>query len=340
MQAAVFLYYREESYPQIHDNLDLFMAHYQMIKLNGGFFTHGELMPMLGGIDRNLLGSEFLLYNILYEIFPGIWAYILGYFLKIAIGIASFYLLSVELLGEKASGYRPVIVLTAVAYGLIPVFPTYGIAFTSVPLIAYFLIKLYRAGSLKKRLPWYVAVFMYPFLSYFSYHGFFILCYMCVAVIILWIRDKRFPKSTFASVVLLSLGYMAFEYRLFAAMLFDDTVTIRTTMDHGDITFLQALRTACGEFINASFHSQDSHMYLILPVTVIGLIIIDICYIRKKQIKAMFLDPANLIMYWIIFNCLIFGLYEYAPFRTLVETIVPKLTGFEFARTAYFNTLL
>ncbi|MBP3198436.1 MAG: hypothetical protein J6N21_15720, partial [Butyrivibrio sp.] len=45
-------------------------------------------------------------------------------------------------------------------------------------------------------------------------------------------------------------------------------------------------------------------------------------------------------MLWIIFNVLIFGLYQYEPFRHLFETLIPPLTGFEFARTAYFNTFL
>ena len=46
-QALVFLIIRDNSYIQIHDNLDLFMAHYEMIKLNHAWFAHGESMPML-----------------------------------------------------------------------------------------------------------------------------------------------------------------------------------------------------------------------------------------------------------------------------------------------------
>ena len=177
-------------------------------------------------------------------------------------------------------------------------------------------------------------------LSYFSYHGFFILSYMVVAVIILWIRDKRFPKSTFVSIVILSLGYILFEYRLFKEMLFTDTVTIRTTMDHGDISFGQAMLTALSEFANASFHSEDSHTYIVLGVVLIAIVIINALYIKKKQADRIMKDPINLVMLWIIFNVLIFGLYQYAPFRHLFEMLVPPLTGFEFARTAYFNTFL
>ncbi|MBE5828366.1 MAG: hypothetical protein E7305_02760 [Butyrivibrio sp.] len=340
IQAAVFLVFRGESYFQIHDNLDLFMGHYEMLKKAGLWFSHGANAPILHGVSRDLFGSEFNLYNLFYILLPGYWAYLAGYAAKIAIGMISFMLLAKELLNSRYDSYKPLIVVIAAAYGMIPVFPTYGIAFTSVPFIVLFLVKLYRSDSLKERLPWYVAVFCYPFISYFSYHGFFILCYMVLAVIILWIRDKRFPLTTFVSIVVLSIGYVLFEYRLFGAMLGSDVVTIRTTMDHGDITFLQAMKTAFDEFVNASFHSEDSHTYIVLGVVLVAIVLINASYVRAGKAKELWKDPVNLIMIWIIFNVLIFGLYQFAPFRHIFEMLVPPLTGFEFARTAYFNTFL
>jgi hypothetical protein len=340
IQLAVFLIFRGESYPQIHDNLDLFMAHYEMLKKWNLWFAHGVDAPILHGISRDLFGSEFNLYNLFYIILPGFWAYFAGYFAKIAVGIISFILLAKDVYKDRYETYKPLIIVIAVAYGMIPVFPTYGIAFTSVPFIILLLRKLYFAETRKQRIPLYVAVFFYPLISYFSYHGFFILCYMVVAVIILWIRDKRFPVSTFVSIVILSLGYILLEYRLFGAMLLDDTVTIRTTMDHGDLSFGQAMATAFAEFINASFHSEDSHTYVILAVVLIAIVVINAGHISKKESKKILTDPINLVMLWIIFNVLIFGLYQFAPFRHLFEMIVPPLTGFEFARTAYFNTFL
>ena len=340
IQAAVFLVFRGESYLQIHDNLDLFMGHYEMLKKGGLWFAHGVNAPILHGVSRDLFGSEFNLYNLFYICLPGVWAYLAGYAAKIAIGIFSFNLLAKDILKDRYDSYKPLVIVIATAFGLIPVFPTYGIAFTSVPLIIYFLRRLYFAEDFRKRLPWYIAVFCYPLLSYFSYHGFFILCYMCVAVIILWVRDKKFPKSTFASIVILSLGYILFEYRLFGAMLGSDTVTIRTTMDHGDLTFGQAMATAFSEFVNASFHSEDSHTYVVLGVVLVALVLINIGHIRSGAAKKILTDPVNLVMLWIIFNVLIFGLYQFAPVRHLFEMIVPPLTGFEFARTAYFNTFL
>lgn len=350
LQALVFLIFRGESYIQVHDNLDLFIPHYKMISLNLAWFAQNAQMPMLHGIDRNLLGSEFLLYNILYIILPTLPAYFIGYGLKIAIGLFSFRLLAKDYFGEKYGDYKALVILIGTAYGMIPVFPTYGIAFTSVPLIVWLVRRLYLQGSIKevgndralmkKRLLLYLGVFCYPIVSYFSYHGFFILCYMCAAVIILWIKDKKFPLSTFASICVLSVGYVVFEYRLFKAMLFDDTVTIRTTMLRADSTLGQALKAGFSEFTNASFHSQDSHNYVVLWVVLIAVAVINFMYIKRKEAKKILTDPINLILVWIIFNCLIFGLCDFTPFRNLLETIVPPLKGFEFSRTSFFNPVL
>ncbi len=340
IQAAVFLVFRGESYFQIHDNLDLFMGHYEMLKKAHLWFAHGVDAPILHGVPRDLFGSEFNLYNFFYIILPTYWAYIAGYAAKIAIGMISFILLAKDIYKERYENYKPLVIVIAAAFGMIPVFPTYGIAFTSVPFIVLFLRKLYFAQNFKERLPWYVAVFFYPLISYFSYHGFFILSYMVCAVIILWIRDRKFPKSTFASIVVLSLGYILLEYRLFGQMLGTDTVTIRTTMDHGDLSFGQAMATAFSEFVNASFHSEDSHTYIVLGVVLIAMVLINIGHIRAGKAKEILTDPINLVMLWIIFNVLIFGLYQFAPFRHLFEMLLPPLTGFEFARTAYFNTFL
>ena len=348
-QALAFLIYRDESYIQVHDNLDLFMPHFQMLSLNHAWFSQNATMPMLHGIDRNLLGSEFLLYNILYIIFPGIWAYLIGYALKLAIGMWGFVLLAKDILGERYEKYQALVTICAAAFSMIPVFPTYGIAFVSVPIIIWLVRRLYlmpgfKALSDKKqkgqRILLFLGVFCYPILSYFSYHGFFILSYMCVAVIILWIKDKKFPLSTFSSVVVLALGYVAFEYRLFKAMLFDDTVTIRTTMARADLSLGSALKTGLDEFIRASFHSQDSHTYVILPIVIIAIVLINIKLIKANKTSAILSEPVNLVMLWIIFNCLIFGLCSYMPFRTLLETIVPPLKGFDFSRTSFFNPFL
>ncbi len=340
IQCVVFLGYRENSYIAVHDNLDLFIAHFRVMKLNDAFFAHGVELPIVGGLDRDVFGSEFSLYNIMYYLLPGIAAYFVGYALKVLIGLSSFILLARDVYRGDYPKYRPIAWIAGLAFGLIPVFPAYGIAFTSVPLLIYILRRIYFEAEWKKCVKWFAALFAYPVLSYFSYHGFFILGYMSVAVIILWIKDRKFPVRMLLSVIVLSLGYMTFEYRLFSAMLLSDTVTIRNSMVISSFSIGEVLRLAGEGFLNSQFHCQDSHLYVVLPISIIAIIFFNIRHFIDKEGKAVLSDPINLVFLWIVGNSLVYGFYNYEPVRNIVETLVPKLKGFQFDRTIFFNPFL
>ena len=62
VQAAVFLICGENSYIAVHDNLDLFVSHFKMLKDDSIFFAQGADIPILGGISRDNFASEFSLY--------------------------------------------------------------------------------------------------------------------------------------------------------------------------------------------------------------------------------------------------------------------------------------
>ena len=70
LESVVFFVLGESSYIATTDNLDLFIPHLRMLKLSGTFFTHGDVLPILGGVTRDNFGSEFSLYNILYMFLP------------------------------------------------------------------------------------------------------------------------------------------------------------------------------------------------------------------------------------------------------------------------------
>ena len=123
-------------------------------------------------------------------------------------------------------------------------------------------------------------------------------------------------------------------------MLLDDTITIRSTMERADLSLSEALLSGLRELTGASFHNQDSHGILIIFIAAIGLIVINAHYIKSRQIGLVLKDPVNLNALLIIFNCLIFGLCSYVPFRGLLEFLLPPLKGFDFSRFAFLNPFL
>ena len=121
--ASVFFGYGERSYIGVHDNMDLFLAQFQMLKNTDSFWKHGVDVPFLGGVSRDNLPSELSLYSLLFMIFPTYVAYVLGLLGKILIGMFSFRLLAGELLGEPYKKYRPAVYMTGFAYGICWFFP-------------------------------------------------------------------------------------------------------------------------------------------------------------------------------------------------------------------------
>ena len=335
LQLIVMTAWGEHSFVAIHDNLDLFVAHNTMVKKAGLFFAQGALAPMLGGVSRDTLGSEFALYNLLYFFFSPYTAYVAGYLLKILIGFGGSLLLAREYLQEDYSRLRSLVWLVAAGFSMIPVFPAYGIAFTSIPLAVVLLKRIEeRPGIL-----WYLLLFCYPLLSYFSYFGFFLLGYLVCAVLLLWIKRRRFPLKLAAGILVLAGGYMVWEYRLFREMLFGGRETIRSTMVNANASLPEVMDKILEGLITPVFHAQDSHGYWIIWVCLVVIMAVNMNLVRKGK-KKILSEPVNLVVLLIVFNCLIYGLYEYKPFRDLFEALLPPLKGFQFNRTIYFNPFL
>lgn len=324
------------SYIQVQDNLDLFTAQYQMLKNTHTFFAHGVSVPFLGGVSRDTLPSELSLTSVLYMVMPSFAAYVAGYVIKIFIAIVSFMLLSGELLDGRGEYYMPVTVITGFAYGILNLFPAFGIPFASIPLVIYLFIKTERTG----RWYWYLLLFCYPFISYFSYFGLFICAYALVGLIWVSVVKRRFSLRMLTGLIAVSAGYVVFEYRLFGMMLFGSTVTIRATMKPSDLPAAAVLAEMKDVFLHGIFHADAVHTYFILPVCMGYFIFLNVRYIARRRWKDIFHDIYNLAILIIIFNCAVYGLQDCLAFSTMLAKICPPLKGWQFDRTVFFDPFL
>ena len=174
--ALVFCLCGRGSVISVHDNLDLFIPQYKMMKDAGTFFSHGRITSFLAGIDRDVLPSEFNLYTLVFVLLPDYAAYIVCYFLKIFIAVAGAILLGRDVLKDDYATYRSLIVLSGFAYGILNLFPNFGIAFASIPLLVFILHRIVT----RPNIVWFICLLLYPSLSYFSYLGIFFIGYLCI----------------------------------------------------------------------------------------------------------------------------------------------------------------
>lgn len=334
----VFLFAGENSYIAVHDNMDLFTAQYKMLKDTNTFFAHGVDVPFLGGISRDNLPSELALTSVFYMIFPMFAGYVLNYLTKVILAVLGSYLLAKELFTKEH--YKYLSVLCGLAYGMLNLFPNFGIPFSSIPLVVYLLLKVDRADTTKKSIPWFLTIFAYPFISYFSYLGLFICGYLLVAVIWLSIYRKKFQGRLFAALILLALGYVCFEYRLFSIMLFGKEETIRTLMVGLDLTIPEMLKETFSAFEKGMMHVDSLQNKWVLPLCMIYFICLNVYYLVKKTPKKIFRDWYNFLILYLFVNALIYGLWDYKPLRELVGVLCPPLKGWQYNRTLFFNPFL
>ena len=354
----------ENSYIGVHDNMDLFIAQFAMLRNTGTFFSHGVSAPFLGGVSRDVLPGEASLYTVLYMIFSPFTAYIVGYVLKIVIAVFSCVLLFVDftiLSGEKIDSFFErarfclkeeyaselnLAVGVGFLYGVLNLFPAFGISFASIPLIVYLLRRVYLIErsddpkKVRKMAKYIVLIFCYPFVSYFSYFGFFILGYLFIGIIWMWIRDKKPSFGLIAGLVVLSVGFAVFEYRLFGMMLFSDVTTIRDTMVQSFVPASEVPGLILDVFVNGMMHAEDCHKYFVMPVCLLYLIFLNGRFVYKKNFRGIFTDVYNLCALILVFNAVVYGIYFIREVDDVFATVVPPLKGFQFNRTVFFSPFI
>ena len=249
-------------------------------------------------------------------------------------------------------------VLCGLAYGILNLFPSFGICFASIPLLVWLVLRLEREERKGRCVLWLLGILAYPLLSYFSYFGFFLIAYLCGAFLFKSIGDsvcgKKDPRTgirgrkgfhpdlrLLAAVIALSAGSIACEWRLFGQMLFSDEATIRETMVQTSLSAGQIVQWIGDVMVNGiDMHCESVHKWVVLPVCLIYLVILNAGYVRRRRLREAPPDLYNLAFCTLLFNSVIYGLYYSEGMRALVETILPPLTGFQFNRTAFFNPFL
>ena len=201
---------------------------------------------------------------------------------------------------------------------------------------------------------YFAGLLLYPVLSYFSYFGLFLIGYCFLAFIILPFRRRRVQWHLAGAAVCLSAGSALYEYRLFRQMLFSDEVTIRSTMKMDSLGFGAAMREAVNILVNGMFHADARQKYLVLPLCAAAVLICLITGLMRVRrpgeagkngsavsgVFPFFRRTAPVIAALILFNSFVYGIYDFEPFRSLVEKLVPPLKGWQFNRTVFFSPLL
>lgn len=340
LEFLTFLVFKNNIYIETHDNLDSIIVWLKNMRDYEVFWKQGSI-PMLDKLDRNYLPSEFQLENIFFYIFPTLFAYLSVYFIKILLGMFSFYICIKEIFPEKMKRYKEIGLLVAFIFAHLPGCPSLYFAQVTIPLILYLFIKLNKATTSKEKNKYYLLILIYPILSEFTRYGIFILGYLLIYIIFNIIKHKKIKKENIVAWILLTLGYIITEYRLFYIILFSGQKSIRAELDLQRLVvsnYITIIKEILENFINGIYHAQSAHKFLILPLVLF--------YFIKKLIENKFnffkllKNKYILVLIFIVINSIIAGLYYASGVREIVAVLIPPLKGWNFGRTVWFNPFL
>lgn len=328
--------YKDNILIQVHDNLDSNIAVFKMMRDNQLFFGNDGTVPWLGGISHKYLRSGLLLNNLLYFIFPTFIAYVLSFFIRIILSIGGSVLLAKVVLKETYRKYYHLIILCSFLYGIFPYYPTYYFGFASLPLFVYLIYQLYYTRKKK----YFIFLFLYPSLSCFIGFGLFLCLFLGIFMVIDSILHKKVNVYLLLGLVMLSLGYIVMEYRLFNVFIFSNEKTIRDSMEVSYVSFSQAFRNAWDAFLNGHYHSGTLQKKWVMPICILYFLINNAYKIYKRKYKAIFCDIFNITFLFAFINTLFFGFDKYYPLKNIIATLIPPLTGFSYARALWLNPFL
>lgn len=317
----------------IHDNLDSSVSQMKMLKDNNLFFNNG-IVPFLGGIDRNFLESDFHLVSFLYIIFNPYFAYIFYYYIQLIVAIIGFICLKEICFKEKDIN---IFIMIGFIYGLLPTHVLLKIGFSSIPLIISLLISLFNKLSIKRLL----FLLIYPMLSSFPTFGIFICGYILVYFIIDIIIKKKPNINILICLIILSLGYILVDWRLFYQILFGKSDTLRAVNYYKEYyDLLGTIHNFKDALLNSIPHAEDLHKYVVLPLVIGYLVYYLFISIKQKKIKSFFHDWFIYLFVLIILNSLIYAFDSFEPFSKLLEKMIPILKGFNFGRAIWLNPFI
>lgn len=326
----------EGIYIQIHDNLDSNIAWLKMLKDNHLFWKIYAKVPFLRGINRNYLYSEWKAYSWLYMLLPTFIAMVVGWYGKIMISVAGFVFLG-KLLWKNYEEKKHIIIWCGFLYGILPNFPTCAFSFASLPFLLGILILLFQ----RFRWRYIIALLFYPIFSDFSMLGIFICGFLLFFFLLDWIFKKEPKWRMLFAIVVLSIGYIFTEWRLFYTILFSGEETIREVFfQTTNVSLLNVVKESIDVLIKGQYHCGSLHTYIILPTCFLYTLFLNISYGKRYEWKNIILDKYNWLMAWIGFNTMVYGLDRLPVFHKLINSLIPPLSGFQFSRTTWFSPLI
>jgi len=348
-----FIIFRTNSIITIHDNLDVIIPWYKMFHDNTLFFKFDAMTKGFSEMSTLYYGySNFSLTPMLYFLYNDFIAYVINMYICYILGFFSMYLL----LKKTGNIDEILIILVSMCFAILPVGPNLGICVSTLPLIIVVFYHFYLQNNFSKKI---LFLLFYPFFSSFSITGIFILGFWLIGFFVIWIKTKKININLLVGFILLFIGYLIVDLRLFYVMFILRTPLNRSIFNiHpvGIIAQLKMFLSALKEYgLHGYYHASSFQRKIIIPFACIVSLIYLIKMIQKimnqtgkiiAKIKKTVLESSKhgkmlfILEFTVIFFSVIAAFYDSGLMDNFIKNFIPALVGFNWGRVWIFNRVL
>ena len=248
-----YYYDIENSKFLIHDNLDSNVVWFKNLAESGHLFNHkgGIIERTLNGLPRKFYPSDLNIRTITYYIFSPINAYCI---LKILIHLIAFigmYLLAGYLLKTK-DNKGLISAVVALAFSLIPFWPSGGLTVAGQPLLLFSFLNLINKRNLI--LSW-IIIFFFPFFSSLFLGNIFFMSIGFLVFVMLSIKTKKFYPNVILACLIFTISSIFIEHRIFEVFFMEKDVLQRTISEvPNELNFRGLIGVSAMQSLKGQYH--------------------------------------------------------------------------------------
>ncbi|MDU1845763.1 MAG: DUF6044 family protein [Niallia nealsonii] len=326
----------EDAHMRVHDNLDSNLGWYEVMKDNGIAFSplHTPVEQIMNGeFSRDTYYSEYYAMVFLFQLFPPVIAYGLSQAITHFVAFLGMYLLLKKyVMKEEHKNAYLITIGVALAFSLTPYWPSGMLSILGMPLALWSMMNIKNGERNWKDA---AVLTIIPFFSTFVI-GFF---YFLAAMGMFWLYDSiKNRKGNWAfliAIIYMIFIYLAIDYRLVFSMIapLSDELTNRDVFYQSKLNFVQTLKLVVKNYVISHNQDRTIHQFIILPLTLHGLIIVLLKKTWKENKLYVGLHLLNIVLStWYAF-------WFFEGWQPLKEKF-GILTSFNFARFHYLRPMI
>ena len=337
----IFSFFGDKLYFAVNDNLDSNIALMKVFRDNNCWIDRTSPIPILGGVEREVLNCGYTIAYINYWLFDTQTAYFLNFIESIAISVLGFYFTGIscrKLTGKDIS--QNMFCVVGILYSLLGFWPSAVIGFSLIPWWALMILELYRTKK------WWISLFSLPLLYNISgpLLGVFLIFYSFLFFLIVSVRNKKISREILVSFIIISVIFVLLNSGIILDAFRQSDDTIKSLSKNEEMVYNDSIKQCIKRLRNVLFVNDHYSLYhsdisafkfTALPVIYFFFVLFNLAR-KKMKVGKDFLIVYNLTICALFCNAFAVAFDNCKVFRHVISF----LPGFSFSRFLWLSPFI